>query len=137
MGTTRSCHWIVRGDRPMKPTLRRIGAPLASAIVTALVFTAGLSVQHARSGWPFDRPVAAPKPENMAGMEPTAGAARHNRVPVEAAAARALDIRLEKVGRESLTQTIRAVATVVPDESRISHVHTRVAGWIEHLDVNT
>jgi multidrug efflux pump subunit AcrA (membrane-fusion protein) len=29
------------------------------------------------------------------------------------------------------------VATVVPDESRISHVHTRVSGWIEHLDVNT
>jgi Cu(I)/Ag(I) efflux system membrane fusion protein len=56
---------------------------------------------------------------------------------VEAAAARTLDIRLETVGRESLTQTIRAVATVVPDESRISHVHTRVAGWIEHLDVNT
>ena len=47
------------------------------------------------------------------------------------------DIRLETVGRESLTQTVRAVATVVPDESRISHVHTRVAGWIEQLDVNT
>jgi multidrug efflux pump subunit AcrA (membrane-fusion protein) len=26
---------------------------------------------------------------------------------------------------------------VVPDESRISHVHTRVAGWVEQLDVNT
>jgi Cu(I)/Ag(I) efflux system membrane fusion protein len=26
---------------------------------------------------------------------------------------------------------------VVPDESRISHVHTRVAGWIEELEVNT
>jgi len=31
----------------------------------------------------------------------------------------------------------RAVATIVPDESRISHVHTRVAGWVEQLDVNT
>jgi multidrug efflux pump subunit AcrA (membrane-fusion protein) len=29
------------------------------------------------------------------------------------------------------------VATIVPDEARISHVHTRVSGWIEHLDVNT
>ena len=63
--------------------------------------------------------------------------ATHNRVPVDNAAARSLDIRLETVGRESLTQTVRAVATVAPDESRISHVHTRVAGWIEHLDVNT
>jgi Cu(I)/Ag(I) efflux system membrane fusion protein len=32
---------------------------------------------------------------------------------------------------------VRAVATIVPDESRISMVHTRVAGWIEQLDVNT
>ena len=118
-------------------TLQRIGAPLASAIATALVFTIGLWIQHARSGWPFDRPVDTPKVESMAGMEPTTGANTHNRVPVDVAAARSLDIRLETVGRESLTQTVRAVATIVPDESRISHVHTRVAGWIEHLDVNT
>jgi Cu(I)/Ag(I) efflux system membrane fusion protein len=66
-----------------------------------------------------------------------AGAGTHERVPVDAAATSSLGIRLETVGREPLTQTVRAVATIVPDESRISHVHTRVAGWIEHLDVNT
>jgi Cu(I)/Ag(I) efflux system membrane fusion protein len=123
----------------MKPfiTLHRVGAPLASAIVTALVLTTGLWIQHARSGWPFDRPVDTPRAESMAGMDLTTGANTHSRVPVDAAAARSLDIRLETVGRESLTQTVRAVATIVPDESRISHVHTRVAGWIEHLDVNT
>jgi Cu(I)/Ag(I) efflux system membrane fusion protein len=49
----------------------------------------------------------------------------------------ALGVRLEVVGREALKQQVRAVATVVPDESRISHVHTRVAGWIEELLVNT
>lgn len=73
----------------------------------------------------------------MAGMAPATAADTHTRVPVDAAAARSLDIRLETVGRESLTQTVRAVATIVPDESRISMVHTRVAGWIEQLDVNT
>jgi membrane fusion protein, copper/silver efflux system len=138
----------------MKPfvTFQRIGAPVASAIATALVFTVGLWIQHTRSGWPFDRPVDTPRVESMAGMEPktlrepqggpepgreTMGASTHSRVPVDAAAARSLDIRLETVGRESLTQTVRAVATIVPDESRISHVHTRVSGWIEQLDVNT
>jgi hypothetical protein len=124
----------------MKPlaTLRRIGAPIASSIATALVLTVGLWVQRARSGWPFDRPVSAPPPVgNVAGVEATTGATTHNRVSVDAAATRSLDIRLETVGRESLTESIRAVATIVPDESRISHVHTRVAGWIEHLDVNT
>jgi Cu(I)/Ag(I) efflux system membrane fusion protein len=48
-----------------------------------------------------------------------------------------LGIRLEPVRKESVTQTVRAVATDVPDESRLSHVHTRVAGWVEQLDVNT
>ena len=133
-------------------TLQRVRVPLASAIATALVFTTGLWIQHARSGWPFDRPVDTAQADGMAGMEPTTlreprgrpgpsrrttGGNTHNRVAVDAVAARPPDIRLETVGRELLTQTVRAVATIVPDESRISHVHTRVAGWIEHLDVNT
>jgi hypothetical protein len=118
--------------------LRRIGAPLAAAAATALLFTAVLWVQHARGRWPFDHPSAAPQTEAMAGMAATAGsAATHSRVPVEAAVTQSLDIRLETVGRESLRETVRAVATIVPDESRISHIHTRVSGWIEHLDVNT
>lgn len=118
--------------------VRRIGAPVASAVVTAAVFTGILWVQHTRGGWPFEPPNPQPQVEAMTGMEPTTGSdPTHNRVPVDAAAAQSLDIRLETVGRESLTQTVRAVATVAPDESRISHVHTRVAGWIEHLDVNT
>ena len=118
--------------------LRRLGAPIASAAATAVVFTAGLWVQHARGAWPFAPPAGTPQAESTVGMEPTTGAdATHSRVPVDAAAAQSLDIRLETVGRQSLTQTVRAVATVAPDESRISHVHTRVAGWIEHLDVNT
>jgi Cu(I)/Ag(I) efflux system membrane fusion protein len=63
----------------------------------------------------------------------------HGRAPIDVTASTVeqLGIRLDTVARESLTQAVRAVATVVPDESRISHVHTRVSGWVEHLDVNT
>jgi Cu(I)/Ag(I) efflux system membrane fusion protein len=118
--------------------LHRIGAAVGSAVVTAAVFTGILWVQRTRGAWPFEPLNPQPHVEAMPGMEPPAGAdPAHSRVPVDAAAAHSLDIRLETVGRESLTQTIRAVATVAPDESRISHVHTRVSGWIEHLDVNT
>ena len=121
-----------------KNPLQRIAAPLLSALGTAAVFTAVLWVQHARSGWPFERSAATIVTDSLMGVQPTTGSdATRNRVPVDAAAARSLDIRLETVGRGSLIQTVRAVATVAPDESRISHVHTRVAGWIEHLDVNT
>jgi multidrug efflux pump subunit AcrA (membrane-fusion protein) len=119
--------------------LRRIGGPLAAAAATALLFTGVLWVQRARGGWPFDTAsTTTPQAEANVAMAATAGSVpTHSRVPVDAAVTQSLDIRLETVGRESLTQTVRAVATIVPDESRISHIHTRVAGWIEHLDVNT
>lgn len=120
------------------PAFRRIGGPLAAAVATALLFTAVLWVQRARGSWPFNVPPATPRTETMVGMAPTTGTdATHSRVPIETAATQSLDIRLETVSRESLRETVRAVATIVPDESRISHIHTRVAGWIEHLDVNT
>ena len=120
-------------------TLRRIGAPVASAVVTALLFTTVLWVQRTRGAWPFEIAPAATRDSGaVEKMAATTGRdLTHSRVPVEVAATQSLDIRLETVGRESLTQTVRAVATIVPDESRISHVHTRVSGWIEHLDVNT
>jgi Cu(I)/Ag(I) efflux system membrane fusion protein len=119
--------------------LRRLGAPLAAVAATALLFTSALWVQHSRSGWPFDdNGPAGLQPAAMAGVAATAGTdPTHVRVPVDVAVARSLDIRLETVGRELLSETVRAVATIVPDESRLSHVHTRVSGWIEHLNVST
>jgi Cu(I)/Ag(I) efflux system membrane fusion protein len=121
---------------------RRAGGPLAAAVTTALVFTTVLWIQRARGNWSASAPAAlrrdGPQTEALVGMTATTGTdATHRRVPVDAEATRSLDIRLDTVSRESLTETVRAVATIVPDESRISHVHTRVAGWIEHLDVNT
>lgn len=123
----------------MTPTLRHAGAPVASALVTAALLVGGLWVQHARNGWPFAPsagPTSAPTTGGMAGMD---AAARPARVPIEVAPSSLQDlgVRLEEVRRESLTQVVQAVATVVPDESRISHVHTRVAGWVEELLVNT
>jgi Cu(I)/Ag(I) efflux system membrane fusion protein len=119
---------------------RRMLAPLVSALVTAAVLIGGLWVQRARGAWPFAPREAiatvAPAERGMAAMEMETPP---DRVPVEMTptALQDLGIRIEEARRESLTQTVQAVATVVPDESRISHVHTRVAGWLEHLDVNT
>ena len=126
----------------MTPNLRHLGAPAAAAAITATIFTTVLWAQHARARWPFDdsdraAEAVARAPADDHSAHRGGGDTMPDRVPVDAAAARALDIRLETVGRETLTQTVRAVATIVPDESRISHVHTRVSGWIEHLDVST
>ena len=121
------------------PPFRRLGVAVAASLATAAVFTAALWIQHARVAWPF-APARATAPSTNPGMSSgTSATSTHDRVPVDLdpEAAGDLDIRVEAVRRESLTQSVRAVATVVPDESSISHVHTRIAGWIEQLDVNT
>lgn len=120
--------------------VRRISAPLVSAAVTAAVIGGAMWIQRAREAWPF-----APAAALVAALQgpvpaATTGSVRNpDRVPVDVTSddVQALGIRLETVGRQSVTQDVRAVATVVPDESRISHVHTRVSGWVEQLDVNT
>ena len=120
--------------------LRRIGAPVASAVATAAVFTGALWVQRSREAWPFGYPAPPPAAmEALSAAATTGSGSTHDRVPIDVMAStlQELDIRLEVVRRESLMQVVRAVATIVPDESRISHVHTRVAGWVEELDVNT
>jgi membrane fusion protein, copper/silver efflux system len=117
----------------------RFAAPMAAVGVTAAVFTATLWAQHSREAWPFAPRAQAAKMEMPAAVATTGSGSTDDRVPIDVTAAtlQQLDIRLEVVTRESLTEEVRAVATVVPDESRISHVHTRVSGWVEQLDVNT
>lgn len=124
----------------MTPLIKRIAGPLAAATLTATVFTVGLWIQHSRNAWPF---VASVSGETLTTNPPpnpaTKASSADSRVPITVTVEtmQQLGIRLATVARESLTQEVRAVATVVPDESRISHVHTRVSGWVEHLDVNT
>jgi Cu(I)/Ag(I) efflux system membrane fusion protein len=119
------------------PNIRRFGLPLASSAATATLIVGVLWVQQVRTGWPFGAPAeaAATAPVAVASPPPPT----HGRVAVDigTASAQDLGIRLEVVSRTTLNNEIRAVATVVPDESRISHVHTRVSGWVEQLDVNT
>jgi membrane fusion protein, copper/silver efflux system len=122
--------------------VRDVVAPALSAGATAALLLGLLWVQRTRDAWPYiardsAKPGTATAPAHgIAAMEPGPAA---DRVPIDVAPSTLQDlgIRLATVRRESLTQLVQAVATIVPDESRISHVHTRVAGWVEHLDVNT
>jgi RND family efflux transporter MFP subunit len=38
--------------------------------------------------------------------------------------------------REHLMRTVRTVGTVMADEGRVRHVHTKISGWVEKLYVN-
>jgi len=129
--------------------VRRALAPILASALTAAVLVGALWLQRERGAWPFDggsAPAAStPRPPaaagDMAGMDMggEAGATPPSRVPITVTAEtlQTLGVQIEPVLRKTLTETIQAVATVAPDESRISHVHTRVAGWVEQLDVNT
>jgi membrane fusion protein, copper/silver efflux system len=121
----------------------RLRSPLVVALLTALTIALAMWVQRWRGAWPF---MPASQTATITTASPGAAAPHEQQTPtaphdftvdVSAPTVRELDIRVERVRRESLTQTVRAVATVVPDESRISHVHTRVPGWVEELYVNT
>lgn len=47
-----------------------------------------------------------------------------------------IGVRTDVVKRAPFVRTIRAVGLVTADETRLHHVHTKIAGWIETLYVN-
>lgn len=127
-----------REERSPPPVLARPALMfVAGAVSLALV----LAMQHLRHGWPFSLHHGVVDTSSEAAEAPPHGGGEtgHRRVAVEVEEARldALGVATTTVGREDLAGELRAVATVVPDESRVSHVHTRVSGWVERLSVTT
>lgn len=57
-------------------------------------------------------------------------------IDVSAEGMRLAGVRTALAEQGRITRTIRAVAVVRADESRIRHVHTKISGWIEKLYVN-
>lgn len=116
-------------------------AILGSTIVLALLVF--LVIQDRTHGWPFSRHHSADVARSAPTHDALAAAGNSG-----AAAARApfelpkqqmemLGVRIESVEIKPIDNPIRAVATVVADESRITHVHARIAGWLEELHVST
>lgn len=114
---------------------KRARGPLAGAAVMSGLIAIGLWTQHARGAWPFDAVVeAAPAAARPAGAPDTPSRAG---IAADGDVFRQLGVATEPARVEAVSRLVRAVATVAPDETRLSHVHTRVTGWIEQLDINT
>lgn len=75
-------------------------------------------------------PVYADEAASPAGVEGLAP------VTVADDAQRLAGIQTELAQRGHVERTLRTVGMVVPDETRIHHVHTKTEGWIEKLHVN-
>lgn len=127
----------------MKPEIRsRLRVASISAVTAVVVLATGLFWQDYRHGWPFSphhdlgqppvRPVASPPKEGS-----TVSATARAMLSADSVRMEGLGVRFERARVEPVAQPLRAVATVVADEARISHVHTRFSGWLEQLYVNT
>ncbi|MBI5443513.1 MAG: efflux RND transporter periplasmic adaptor subunit [Deltaproteobacteria bacterium] len=57
-------------------------------------------------------------------------------IRVGAEALRLAGVQTAQATRERLSRSVRTVGTVVPDETRVRHVHTKVEGWVEKLHIN-
>jgi multidrug efflux pump subunit AcrA (membrane-fusion protein) len=116
----------------MKWDFQQWRAPLLAAAATAAVFIIAGLILSAGNGWPFSE---WPRQNSKT----AAPSARVERVPVMVSRTNVarLGIQVVPARSETLFSFVNAVATVAIDESRLSHVHTRVAGWVEQLHVNT
>lgn len=130
-------------NRPERALPLGVGLLVGAGLLATI-----LTVQHVRHGWPFSlhhglsaregpssRGAQAPSHEIDGGG--LAAADARGSVEMDPERAGAFGVRLEAARVERIGEPLRLVAVVTPDEARVSHVHTRIAGWIERLYVNT
>ena len=123
--------------------MKSYGSRAVLVSVAAVIAVLGLLLvlQDQRHGWPFSRHHIVQTVEQTA-RHPTSASTASSaaaRAPVELPPQQVetLGVRFEPVEMHSIDNPVRAVATIVADESRISHVHARVSGWLEELHINT
>lgn len=99
-----------------------------------------LLILYSRQIWPFSeiyqKQTTSETMENSDHL--TDDTSRNTRVPVQVDTNKlqSLGIQIEVVRIDTIAETVRAVATVVPDEARVSNINTRVSGWLEKLYIN-
>ena len=57
-------------------------------------------------------------------------------VTIDPSRSEALGIQTVEVTERDFTRTVRTVGVVALDETRTAHVHAKVRGWIEGIDVS-
>lgn len=112
----------------------RIGLAFAGGVLAAALTGGGILLFQGDARPPAQAGVPA---SSHTGTHASAAPATPSRtaVTLSAAQAGAIDLKVGAVSESDVIEDLSVPVTIVPDESRISHIHTRVAGWIEHLHV--
>jgi membrane fusion protein, copper/silver efflux system len=98
-------------------------------------FWAMETISHAPEG------KAAQSPEKMDGMASTPGmAAMEGMAPgmvtVSPEKQQLMGVRIATVERRPMVRTVRTVGTITYDETKVTHVHSKIEGWIDKLYVD-
>lgn len=80
-------------------------------------------------------PVREPSPES-AGQDDPVAATDRSIFNVDPSRRQLINLQTSTVERRPLSRTIRTVGTLELDETRIFHIHSKTAGWIERVYVD-
>jgi len=69
--------------------------------------------------------------------EDESGGSDEGAVTIDPVTVQNMGVRTAKVSRSPLKTSIRTVGQVTYDEERVTHIHTKVSGWVEQLFVKT
>ncbi len=128
---------------------RRVGASVVVALVSAAIGAAGALVAVRLGGVPAtsaappsskhsaDHGVMAGMPGMESGGAGAPPAEAHGQsVYISPARQQLIGVRTAEVTHRALDTTIRTVGTLAYDETRVTKIHTKIAGWIERLFVD-
>ena len=73
--------------------------------------------------------------ENMAGMEGMSGMPP-GMVMVTPEKQQLMGVRIATLERRPMVRTVRTIGTIAYDETKVTHVHSKIEGWIDKLYVN-
>jgi multidrug efflux pump subunit AcrA (membrane-fusion protein) len=80
-----------------------------------------------------DKPGKSPMGMDLVPVCGEAGGSAQGGVRVSSAVIQSMGVKTARVERRDLARTIRAVGRVDYDERLVTHVHTKVQGWVEKL----
>ncbi len=117
---------------------------LLGLVLTAMaIVVTALALQWARGSWPFGSRGALPAASSA---QPAAsGHEGHGAPPplpgfapvmIEPGRQGGLGLSFARVEERDLTKSLRTVGTISLDETRTTHVHSKVRGWIDTISVD-
>ncbi len=127
-----------------QPTASRTSSLLLLAVaVGSLALGAGITyVMTARRAAPAETTAAQPAPAaedhsaHTAAGGADAAADAPKQVFISAARQQTIGVRTATIGHQSLDRTIRTVGTIAYDETRVTEIHPKIAGWVEQVFVD-